>query len=189
MGHPVAIPSHLVDSLDEVGTLTLEHIEDAEDAPLLDVLDRFVQDLDHKRMIEPVSLVLDIGSRSIPDDRFECREENQDGEIIPVFQAHARVSDDIPGFYGPQLFISSERAIPGQARSSASCADSLAQGSIASPWQRTNSTRLRASSCEQAMKGGLERVPIEPFDPGTVLLDDRPAISWDFFRSEYLEFV
>jgi hypothetical protein len=98
---PVAISSHLIDLLDEFRILTLEHVKNGEDTPLLDVLNRLVQDLGHKWVIEPISLILHIRSRSIPEDRFKCRKENQYREIIQVIQAKARLRDDVLGFDSP----------------------------------------------------------------------------------------
>jgi hypothetical protein len=95
MSHPVSITANLVDLLNEVHVLSLVDVEDEEDAAVIEVSGRFIQDPGHQWIHQSVALVPDIGPGAIPKDRFKRREKDQDGEIAQVIQAEIRIGHDI----------------------------------------------------------------------------------------------
>ena len=112
MGDPVSISSYLVDLLDDVYVLTFVDIEHPEDTTLFEILDRLIEDSRHERMEQPVSRVSYIRSGSFPDNRLECGEKDENGEVVQVLQAQVGVSDDVPGLNAPEPFVFADRALP-----------------------------------------------------------------------------
>ena len=114
MRDPIAVLSDLIDLLDKVRVTAFEDLQHTVEAAVLDLLFGVVHDLDDHRMAKPTLLVLDFGEDPVPDNGLEDGEENQNREVVKVFQAEIRARDDSLGLESLEFVVSAERAIPGQ---------------------------------------------------------------------------
>jgi hypothetical protein len=111
---PVAILAHLIYFLDKPCVASLEDFKYPIKAAVLYLLNGALHDLDDDRVAQPSHLILDFGEHLIPDDGLEHGKEDQDGEVVEMFQAEHRTRDDRSGLEALQSIVSAERPIPGK---------------------------------------------------------------------------
>ncbi|MGO9920690.1 MAG: hypothetical protein ACLQIB_39115 [Isosphaeraceae bacterium] len=105
----------MIDLLDESRAIRLEDLKHPVDAPVLDLPYGVLHHLNDQRVAQQTLLCLDVREDLIPDDGLEYGKEDQDGEVVRVFQAKLRAGDDRAGFKLLQLVVLAERALPREA--------------------------------------------------------------------------